>query len=428
MRLIAGAAVLAMLLALPAAARGAPDPRRGEQWGLDMIESDAAHTTATGAGAVVAVIDSGADLDHPDLGGRLLVGRDLVDGDGTPQDGNGHGTHVAGIVAANDGNGVGVSSVAPGARVLPVRVLDADGGGTGEDVAAGIDWAAANGAHVINLSLGEEVPLVGGSPEFATALARALDRGIVVVAASGNDGLPACEQPDTRGRLLCVGAVDRRGQRSLFSSFGKGLSLVAPGGSGMPVAGEDILSTWNGGGYQGQAGTSQAAPHVAGVAALLVSRGLRGQATVNRILATASDAGVPGADPEYGAGIVNARAAVAGLTGAPPAGGGGAGTAGKVAVPRVQRLRAVLRRGLKVRCRPPVTGRCRAGARRRGRRLAYGTRRIAAGQAVTFRARVNRRGRRVLRRALRNRRRVRVTVRIALPGGARQSRRVTLRP
>ena len=203
-----------------------------------MVESDAAHGVTRGDGAVVAVIDSGVwPQGIPTSGGGCCGGRDFVEDDGEPQDGNGHGTHVSGIVAANTGNGVGVSSVAPGARVLPVRVLGDDGGGSAGDVAAGIDWAAASGAHIINLSLGENVPLPASSSEFAAAIDRALDRGVVVVAASGNNGLPVCEQPAAEGRLLCVGAVDRRSMRSFFSSFGRGLGIVAPGGSGVPVGG-----------------------------------------------------------------------------------------------------------------------------------------------------------------------------------------------
>ena len=257
MRFRAGAIAVALTLALPHAALGANDPLRSQQWGLDMIEADAAHSVATGAGAVVAVVDSGVLDTHPDLGGRLLAGHDFVDDDGNPQDGNGHGTHVTGIIAANAGNGVGVSSVAPGANVLPVRVLGDDGSGSSGDVVAGIDWAAANGADVINLSLGEDVPLLGSSEEFAAAVDRALDKGLIVVAASGNDALPACEQPSAEGRLLCVGAVDKRGMRSFFSSFGRGLGVVAPGGSGVPVDGENILSSWNdGGGLRHLAGGS----------------------------------------------------------------------------------------------------------------------------------------------------------------------------
>src|SRR4051794_7000666 len=267
-----GVVLILVCLLAPAGAARAADPRRGEQWGLSMIESDSAHAVTRGAGAVVAVVDTGVMSSHPDLQGRLLAGTDFVDHDGNPSDGDGHGTHVSGIVAANDGNGVGVSSVAPDAKVLPVRVLDDNGSGTSEDIAAGIDWAADHGAQVINLSLGPDVPIAGNDPAMGAAIDRALNKGIVVAAASGNDGLPVCEQPQVQGRMLCVGSVDKRGSRSFFSSFGQGLGIVAPGGSAMPFANEDILSTYNNGGYEELAGTSQAAPHVSGVAALLVSK------------------------------------------------------------------------------------------------------------------------------------------------------------
>jgi subtilisin family serine protease len=416
---LCSAIAAALLMAVLPASALAADPLRERQWGLDMVEADAAHGVTLGAGARVAVIDSGVRGDHPDLAGRLLPGRDFIENDDTPQDGDGHGTHVSGIVAANAGNGVGVSSVAPAAMVLPVRVLDNTGSGTVGDVARGINFAVSRGAHVINLSLGQEVAVVNSDPEFEAAIDRALDRGVIVVAASGNSGLPVCEQPSGQGRLLCVGAVDRRGMRSFFSSFGSGLGVVAPGGSSLPLQDENVLSTWADGGYREQAGTSQAAPFVAGVAALLVSRGLTGQAAVRRIVATARDAGPAGPDAEYGAGIVNARAAVTGL---------GGRTVAAVFVARVQRIRAVLRRGLVVRCRPARRGRCRATASRKRRRLAAGSRRVRPGRTTTVRARPNRRGRRVLRRALRRRRSIAVRVRVTVPGLAPQRRRVILRP
>ncbi|HEX2233013.1 MAG TPA: S8 family serine peptidase [Thermoleophilaceae bacterium] len=411
-------AALLVLVALPPAALAQGDPLRQRQWGLDMIEADPAHGVTRGAGATVAVIDSGVRANHPDLGGRLLPGRDFVENDDTPQDGDGHGTHVTGIVAANDGNGAGVSSVAPAAMVLPVRVLDDDGSGSVGDVAQGIDFAVNAGADVINLSLGQEVAVIGADPQFEAAIDRALDRGVIVVAASGNTGLPVCEQPSGRGRLLCVGAVDKRGMRSFFSSFGSGLGVVAPGGSGLPLTDENVLSTWGDGGYEEQAGTSQAAPFVSGIAALLVSRGLRGQSAVERIVATARDAGPSGPDPEYGAGIVNARAAVS----------GGSGSFGRVFVPGVQRLRAALRRGIRVRCAAAGNGRCRATASRKRRRLAAGSRSVRGGRTSTLYARANRRGRRAFRRALRRGRRLAVSVRVTLPGVAPQRRRVVLRP
>ena len=422
MRFLAGALTLAALALLPATALGAADPLRPQQWGLTMIESDAAHSVARGGGAVVAVVDSGVTASHPDLAGRLLQGHDFVDNDDNPQDGDGHGTHVTGIVAADDGNGIGVSSVAPGAKVLPVRVLDDSGSGDPANVAKGIDYAVAHGADVINLSLGPDVPIVGGDDGgFAAAIKRALDHGVVVVAAAGNDGLPMCEQPPD-ARLVCVGAVDKRGMRSFFSSFGNGVDLVAPGGSAAPVSGEDILSTWRDGGYQELAGTSQAAPHVAGVAALLVSKGLHGQAAVSRMLATATDAGTPGPDPQFGAGIVNARAAVAGLSGSAASG------RASVSIRRVQRMRSVLRRGVKVRCRATGAGRCRARVTRRRRTLAYGTRRVRPGVTVTVYARPNKRGRRLIRRALARHRSFRVRVKVTLPGSGPVRRLVRLKP
>ena len=152
---------LVFLAAVPATALAAADPLRGRQWGLDVVESDPAHRVTRGGGATVAVIDSGVRANHPDLGGRLLPGHDFVDDDGTPQDGDGHGTHVSGIVAANADNGVGVSSVAPAAMVLPVRVLDDQGAGSVGDVAKGIDFAVSDGADVINLSLGQDVAIIG---------------------------------------------------------------------------------------------------------------------------------------------------------------------------------------------------------------------------------------------------------------------------
>src|SRR4051794_36356073 len=320
---------LALALALPSSAAAAGDPRRPSQWNLDQIEAEAAHATTSGAGAVIAVVDSGVQADHPDLAGRLLPGHDFVQNDGTPQDGNGHGTHVTGIAVADTGNGIGVASVAPGAMVLPVRVLDDGGAGDSATVARGIDYARTHGADVINLSLGSEVPIVGamGGDEIDAAIHRAIAAGIVVVAAAGNNGVPVCEQPSARDGLLCVGAVDKRGQRSFFSSFGSGLGAVAPGGSGLG-GDEDVLSTYPPSTYDFLAGTSQATPHVSGVAALLVSLGVRGQAAGKRILGTAKDLGPAGDDAQYGHGEVDARAAVAGLGGGGGAGGGGGGGGG----------------------------------------------------------------------------------------------------
>jgi subtilisin family serine protease len=427
MRRLVLLAVAGLLAAAPAA-QAAPDPLRPQQWGLDMIEADPAHQVATGSGAVVAVIDSGVQADHPDLAGRLLPGYDFVDNDGTPQDGNGHGTHVTGIVAADAGNGIGIEGVAPGAMVLPVRVLGNDGSGSTAAVAQGIDYAVAHHADVINLSLGSDVPLVGGNPpEFDQAIGRALDAGIVVVAAAGNSGLPACDQPSGQGRLLCVGAVDRNGNRAYYSNFGQGLGITAPGGAGVPFD-HDILSTYPPGTYAELAGTSQATPHVAAVAALLAGLGVHGQAAVQRILATARDVGAPGPDSTYGAGIVDARTAVAGLRagggGGPADAGGPSGARGsvRVRIASVQRIADVLRHGLRVTCTAAGRGRCRVRVRLGRQVAAAASRALLPGRPAVVVARLNRTARRALLRA----RRARLRVRVTLPGAPAVDRTVTL--
>jgi len=400
--------VIAVLVVIVLPGSALADPLRERQWSLDMVEADAVHATSVGTGAVVAVVDSGVAAGHPDLAGRLVAGRDVVEGDASPDDGDGHGTHVAGIVGAATGNGVGVESVAPGAGLMPVRVLGADGSGTTEGVVAGIDWARTHGADVINLSLGSEVLIVGavGGDALDAAIRRALAAGIVVVAAAGNSGMPVCEQPAAAAGLLCVGAVDKRRERAVFSSFGSGLGMVAPGGSALPVAGEDVLSTYPPDGYEELAGTSQAAPHVAGAAALLVSLGLRGREAVDRLLATATDLGAPGVDPVYGHGLVNARAAVAGLTARPgsPAAGG---PRPFVRVRRRQRAD----RAVRVRVRSAADGRVRIRVRSRRRTVAHAVRRLRAGRARTVVARLGRRARRSAP--------LRARVRVRLPGETR---------
>jgi thermitase len=407
---------------------------------MTMIGSDQAHATTSGQGSTVAVVDTGADFSHPDLAGRLIRGHDFVDGDEDPSDQNNHGTHVTGIVAANAGNGIGVEGVAPLSSVLVVRVLDASGGGTVDAVAQGIDYARTHGAQVINLSLGTDVPLVGNSDStVADAIQRALNQGIVVVAAAGNSSMPICDQPSLHGPFMCVAAVDRQGRAfySNFSGLGSAYGISAPGGAGRGPIEDDIFSTIRAG-YGYMAGTSQATPHVSGVAALLVSLGLRGQAVVNRIVQTARDAGPPGPDPIYGAGIVDARAAVAGFPPLTTPGGarpgslttpaGGPGSAARISMARVQSIRSVLRYGLLVRCRAAGGGLCTAQASASRRRIANGSSRLTVGRTVLVRARVTSRGRSLLLGALGLHRSVAASVRITVPGVPAQSRPVTLRP
>lgn len=254
-------------------------------WGLNALGvADAWAKGITGRNVLVAVIDSGVDLSHPDLAANLWTnpgeiasdgrdndgngyvddvrGWDFVDGDNSPRDENGHGTHVASVVAALR-NGVGVSGVAPQARILPVRVLDAQGDGVYSAVARGIRYAADMGADVINLSLG------GGASELVLAAIRyAAEKGAVVVMAAGNDGQSSPSYPAAYAAELgiAVGAVDAEGDMAAFSNRAGGSRLdyvTAPG--------VRVLGAYLNGGYARMSGTSMAAPHVAGIAALVLS-------------------------------------------------------------------------------------------------------------------------------------------------------------
>jgi len=330
-----GLAALAMLaLGLPRAS--AADDFEPDQWNMTIIDAPEAWVAGyLGEGATVAVVDSGVDKDHPELAARLLPGASWVDcGAAVPlpcfgpdawDDRNGHGTHVAGIVGAPR-DGVGVTGVAPRARILPVRVLDENGDGFGEDIAAGIDWAVANGADVINLSLGMSpgvataAALTGLDGGIAEAVRRALGAGVLVVTAAGNDSFPICGHETFRSDTpLCVGATGFLDQPAWYSNWGVGIDVVAPGGDGAVFCDFDVLSTYpidksdacGPEGYGGLSGTSMAAPHVSGIAALLVATGSYDPiAAGQRIVATAEGFGVPDATPLVGPPRVNARLAL----------------------------------------------------------------------------------------------------------------------
>ncbi|MDQ3951488.1 MAG: S8 family serine peptidase [Actinomycetota bacterium] len=324
----------ALLGAAPAASddAGGPDPFLNQQWGLARIRAQEAWATATGSGVTIAIVDSGVDLAHPDLAANVDVARDadFVDGktdtDGA-QDGSGHGTHVAGIAAAVTNNGVGVAGTAPKATILPVRVLGDPGGDRTSRIAAGIRYAADQGAKVVNLSLAYSPPghvdsITGSMRPVHEAIAYALGKGAVVVASSGNDSLPFCAEPAAVEGVLCVGAVDRSERPAYYTNFDSRRSkayLVAPGGDQTLSCANDILSTYLRGaeracssvdGYEADAGTSMAAGFVSGTAALLAEKGLKNTAIVECLLGTTDDLGPPGRDPVFGFGRLNALAAV----------------------------------------------------------------------------------------------------------------------
>lgn len=302
------------LTGLPLAPPLSADPGRTEQWGLDDLTAETAWTSATGAGVTVAVIDSGVSQ-HPDLGGAFVKGTDLVDGTNGRVDLNGHGTHVAGIIAMTPNNNIGGAGLAPDVAIMPVVVADASGSVRASDSARGIVWAVDHGADILNMSYSGSASSVEQK-----AIQYAQSKGVITVAAVGNAYLDSggsvynpVQYPAAFPGVLGVGAVTRTGQRSAFSEVGKQVDIVAPGGSGVFDSSKGIYSTFTGSSYVRMPGTSMAAPFVTAAAALAVSReralGIDVD-TEDLLLGTATDLGAQGRDDEFGFGRVNPVAAL----------------------------------------------------------------------------------------------------------------------
>ncbi len=276
-------------------------------WGVDRIDAEVVHADNKGSGVKIAIIDSGIDLDHPDL--QVYGDVSFVSGTSSGDDDYGHGTHVAGICAALD-NDTGVIGVAPQAELYAVKVLNYSGSGYWSDVIEGIQWAVDNGMQVINMSLGASTSSYG----LEDACDAAEAAGVVVVAAAGNSGNSwgfgdRVLYPARYDSVIAVAATDSSDARAYFSSTGPDVELAAPGYS--------IYSTSPGGTYTTKSGTSMASPHVAGLAALVIASGIgdgNGNGRVNdevraRLQQTAIDLGDPGRDTWFGYGLVNAPAA-----------------------------------------------------------------------------------------------------------------------
>ncbi|HYZ93823.1 MAG TPA: S8 family serine peptidase [Actinomycetota bacterium] len=318
---LAAVVVCALLAVVAPTASAATDQFADSLWGMQKIRARAAWAAGTGKGVTVAIIDSGVDPNHEDLAKNIVGGYDVVDKDFDPRDEEGHGTHVAGIVAAVANNGLGVAGVAPAAKIMPIRVLDTDGAGSQSDIEDGVHWAVDHGAQVVNLSLGADVIvefLSGGT--LTDAVNYAWSKGVIPVVSAGNDGLFRSE---LRGAKALVVTATTPDDRIAPYATGVGFAewgIAAPGGTDDGGEKNMILSTfWDRTGkrkYAYQMGTSMAAPHVAGAAALLRGMGLSPQQTVNRLLSTAKDLGPRGRDSTFGAGRLDVKAATLGQAGA----------------------------------------------------------------------------------------------------------------
>jgi serine protease len=307
-----------------------------------------------GRGVTVAVLDTGVAYSNrkrfrrsPDFArGDFARGYDFVDGDKFPNDENGHGTHVAGTIGERTDNGIGVTGLAYGAKIMPVRVLDRYGGGDSVTITAGIRYAVKHGADVINLSFefddGIRQASAGEIPDILAALRYARRHNVVVVAAAGNQSRTKLAYPARYETVLAVGAITENGCHAAYSNTGRPLDIVAPGGgpddANDPTCdqtrktGRDIFQmTYHWAGAEAVprtasyrrfglprkfAGTSMAAPHASAAAALVIASGVLGRHPTptmveDRLKATAVDAGPPGFDSLYGYGRLDAGAATA---------------------------------------------------------------------------------------------------------------------
>lgn len=250
----------------------------GIHWNIRRLKAPQAWVKTQGNGVKVAIIDTGVDCSHPDLKCSLIDGANMTKPQTPPMDDNGHGTHVAGIIAGQGKDG-GVFGVAPQVTLMPVKVLSADGSGNLSDVVSGIYWAMTHGAQVINMSLGAPTPATA----LEEAVHKAYQAGVVIVAAAGNDGQNASrsgetstvDYPGAYPWVIAVAASDRKNHIAPFSSFGPAVDITAPG--------DNILSTVPNG-YEKMSGTSMASPHVAGVAALAIASGDAGPDSVKAAL------------------------------------------------------------------------------------------------------------------------------------------------
>ena len=277
-----------------------PQPPETLTWNIDRVDADLSWAISTGDSVKVGVIDTGIDLKHPDLKANIKGGYNAINPLKSPNDDNGHGTHVAGIIAALD-NDIGIIGVGPQIDLYAIKVLNANGSGYLSDVIEGLDWAVNNGMQVVNMSLGTSQDV----PSFHEAIINVYNAGVTIVAAAGNTG-GSVVYPAAYPEVIAVSATDQNNQIASFSSRGPEIDLSAPGVS--------IYSTYKNQSYATLSGTSMAAPHVTGAAALIIDTkkcdlnldNICTPAEVKqRLEQTALDLGDSGKDNLYGSGLVN---------------------------------------------------------------------------------------------------------------------------
>lgn len=277
-------------------------------WGVDRIDAEKVWTVTTGAGIKVGIIDTGISNTHPDLLANIIGGVNTINSRNGWNDDNGHGTHVAGTVAAIK-NTIGVVGVGPQISLYAIKVLDRRGSGYLSDIIEGLDWAISNGMQVVNMSLGTASNVLS----FQEAVQKVNAAGLVQVAAAGNSG-GSVIYPAAYPQVIAVSATDKSDTIASWSSRGPEVDLAAPG--------VNIYSTYKGSSYATLSGTSMAAPHVTGVAALVLTvpgkceflldlvAGCSPAEVQQRLEATAEDLGMLSKDELYGAGLVDAEKAV----------------------------------------------------------------------------------------------------------------------
>lgn len=297
---------------LPLVVNPAPfpnDPSLSRQYAITRINARGAWNTTRGNRATtIAIIDSGIDLNHPDLRDKLVPGYDFVQNDTQPIDGNGHGTHVAGIAAASTNNGIGVAGTCPDCSIMPLRVLDDTGNGSSLNVIRALDYAASRGVKIVNMSLGGP----RNDPAVELAVNNAWNSGMFLACAAGNSNTSTFSYPAAYTNCFAVASTTSSDARSSFSNYGTWVDIAAPGSAIYSTYPTSRFSSSDGSysGYEILSGTSMATPIVAGSAGLLASQGLNNAQIRDRLGSTAD--AISGTGSSWSNGRLNLQRAVQG--------------------------------------------------------------------------------------------------------------------